>query len=90
MSLRELEKRIEAVEERNRRVEADKAWETSKARKLLIAFFTYFAIALYMYAIGVPMPWTNAVVPTVGFLLSTLTFPFFKELWLRNQRSEKG
>jgi hypothetical protein len=80
-TLRELEREIQKINERNRRVESDKAWETSKTRKLIIAVFTYLAIALYMQAINLPSPWLNAIVPTVGFLLSTLTFPFFKRLW---------
>ncbi|MCK4714159.1 MAG: hypothetical protein KAT35_01175 [Candidatus Aenigmarchaeota archaeon] len=84
MSLQELEKRVKALEERNRRVEGDKAWETSKTRKFVIAVFTYLAIALYLYAIDIPLPWLNAIVPTVGFLLSTLTFPFFRSLWLKH------
>ena len=75
------ETEIKKLHERNKRVEADKAWETSKTRKLIIAIFTYLAIAIYMQAINLPSPWLNAIVPTVGFLLSTLTFPFFKRLW---------
>jgi ABC-type bacteriocin/lantibiotic exporter with double-glycine peptidase domain len=81
-SVKDLEKRVKALEERNRRVESDKAWETSNTRKLIIAVFTYLAIALYLYTISVPLPWLNAIVPTVGFLLSTLTLPFFRRIWL--------
>jgi len=76
-----LEKRIEKIERRNERVEMDKAWETSFSRKLLVAVFTYLAIALYFQFIVKIDPWINAIVPTVGFLLSTLTLPFFKSLW---------
>ncbi len=86
-SVKELEKRVKALEDRNRRVEGDKAWETSHARKFIIAVFTYLAIALYMYAISLPSPWLNAIVPTAGFLLSTLTFPFFRRIWL-SRKSE--
>ncbi len=84
-SVKELEKRVSALEERNRRVEGDKAWETSGTRKLIISAFTYLAIALYLDAINVPLPWLNAIVPTVGFLLSTLTLPFFRRLWLKHR-----
>lgn len=82
-SLNELAKELEKIRERNERVESDKAWETSKTRKFIIALFTYLAIALYMQAINLPMPWVNAIVPTAGFLLSTLTLPFFRGLWLK-------
>lgn len=85
-TLKELEKEIRKINERNKLVESDKAWETSKTRKLLIAVFTYLSIALYMWAIEIPMPFLNAVVPTAGFLLSTLTLPTFRSMWLsRNQ-----
>lgn len=79
--MEELEKRIEKIEERNRRVETDKAWETSWTRKLLIAIFTYLAIALYFQFVIKIDPWINAIVPTVGFLLSTVTLPLFRKLW---------
>lgn len=63
-------------------VEADKAWETSFARKILVAIFTYVVIGLFMNSISVNRPWLNAIVPTLGFLLSTLTLPIFKKMWI--------
>ena len=78
----DLERRIQAVEDRNRRVEGDKAWEVSWARRGLIMVFTYLALGVYMWAIGISNPWLNAIVPAVAFVLSTLTMPFFKKWWL--------
>jgi len=86
----QLESRISTIEARNAKVELDKAWETSWTRKILLIIFTYLSIAIYMDAIEVDRPWLNAIVPAVGFLLSTLTLPFFRELWekfLHNQKS---
>lgn len=83
VTLKQLEKRISAIEERDRRVESDKAWEVSWSRRLILTIFTYLAVGLYMQAVNIPDPWTNAIVPSVGFLLTTLTLPFFKSLWLR-------
>ena len=77
----EFEARIEAIEKRNREVEINKSWEGSWTRKILVAMFTYLSIALYFNYILEIDPWLNAIVPTVGFLLSTLTFPFFRSLW---------
>lgn len=81
--LSKLENRISKIEERNKKVEKDKAWETSFTRRILLIIFTYLAIALYMLAIRVENPWLNAIVPTAGFLLSTLTLPHFKNLWIK-------
>lgn len=80
-TLSELESRIKTIENRNASVELDKAWETSLLRKALLMVFTYLSLGLYMYAIGVENPWVNAVVPTIGFFLSTLTLPIFKAYW---------
>ncbi len=88
-SLSEIEKRLSAIEERNRRVETDKAWETSRTRRILISTFTYLSVAMYFYAIGVPYPFLNAVVPTVAFLLSTLSLPFLKRQWMKNKNKRK-
>jgi len=77
-----LEERIKRIEGRNARVESDKSWETSYSRKLLLTIFTYLAIGVYLWAINIPRPWLNAIVPAFAFMLSTLTLPFFKRMWL--------
>lgn len=78
-----LEQKIKKIEERNKRVEADKAWEISWARRLLLTAFTYLAVAVYLWAVQINRPWLNAIVPAVAFMISTLTMPFFKKLWLK-------
>ncbi len=78
-----LEERVTKIEDRNRLVELNKSWETSWTRKALLIVFTYISIALYLkYVVGID-PWISAVVPSVGFLLSTLTLPWFKALWTK-------
>ncbi len=80
-TLDDLEKRVEKIENRNKRVETDKAWEGSWTRKILLIIFTYLSISLYLkFIVGID-PWINAVIPAIGFLLSTLTLPWFKKLW---------
>ena len=76
---------IEQIKERNRRVEADKAWETSTTRRFIIAAMTYIIIVVFLYAIDAPKPRINAHVPTIGFVISTLTLSFLKCRWLRNR-----
>jgi hypothetical protein len=81
--IEDLEKRIKKLEERNKGVEKSKAWETSKTRRGILILFTYLSIALYLrFIVGID-PWVNAVVPAVGFLLSTLTLPYFKKIWIK-------
>lgn len=80
-NISDLEKRIEKIETRNKRVEVDKTWETSYTRRGLLIIFTYLAIGLYLNAIEVSHPWLSAIVPSIGFWLSTLTLPFFRKIW---------
>jgi hypothetical protein len=82
MKLKELEKEIEKVKVRNKRVEADKAWETSFTRRVLVAVLTYFVIVLFFYFAELPKPFINSIVPALAFLLSTMTLSFFKKIWL--------
>jgi hypothetical protein len=81
-SVSNLESRISAIEKRNKEVELNKAWEGSWTRKGLIILFTYLSISLYLYFIVGIDPWINAIVPALGFLLSTLTLPHFKKWWI--------
>lgn len=79
-----LEKEIEKIKQRNARVEADKAWETSLFRKILIAALTYVVVVLFFMFADLPKPFVNAIVPTAGFVLSTLSIPLFKKFWIRH------
>ncbi len=83
-TVEELQQEIEKIKERNKRVEADKAWETSWARKFLILILTYLVVVIFFFFANLPEPFVNAVVPTLGFVLSTLTIPLFKKWWLNN------
>ena len=84
--MNKLLKEIDLIKERNRRVELDKAWETSYTRKLIIAVLTYLVIVLFFYFASLPKPFINSIVPTLGFLLSTLTLSFFKNIWMKNKK----
>jgi hypothetical protein len=81
--LKKLEDEIKKIKMRNRKVEIDKAWETSYFRRFLLMIFTYLSIAFYMRAINIDKPWLNAVIPSLGFLLSTLSLPYFKKIWIK-------
>jgi len=81
--MKNLEKRLEAIEQRNKKVELDKAWETSWSRKIIIAILTYITIVLFFFVAELPKPFINSIVPTTGFVLSTLSLPFFKKVWIK-------
>ena len=83
-NLEELEKRINYIEKRNKKVEGDKAWETSTLRKILIVVLTYIFAVLYLKIADTTNPFFGAVVPCVGFFLSTQTLNIIKKKWLRN------
>jgi len=79
-----VEEEIQQIKERNTRVEVDKAWETSFARKFIILVLTYVVMVIFFYFAALPKPFINAIVPALAFVLSTLTVPLFKKWWLKN------
>lgn len=82
MTNEEIQKELEALKERNKRVEANKAWETSWTRKIVILVLTYFVVVVFFVVADLGNPFVNAIVPTMGFFLSTITAPFVKNWWL--------
>lgn len=74
---------IEKIKSRNKKVESDKVWETSKTRKAAIFILTYIAVYLFFKINRLPNPALNSLIPAVGFLLSTLSLSVFKGLWLK-------
>lgn len=79
---------IDEIKERNRRVELDKAWETSGTRRSAIACVTYLAACSFLIAIGNEKPFLNALVPVSGYVLSTLSLPFLKSWWIKRQNHD--
>lgn len=80
--MKELEKEIEAIKKRNKKVEAEKAWETSWQRKSIIIFITYIFMVFFMKIIGVENVMFNAMIPTLGFYLSTLSVGLLKKRFI--------
>lgn len=78
-----LELEIAAMKERNRRVELEKAWETSGFRIFSITAATYAIAAAVLYFIGAKNFLSAAAVPTVGYWLSTLSLPSIKRRRLK-------
>ena len=78
-----LETELSAIQARNLRVEQDKTWELSAARRLTIASITYLVAAVLLRLIGSESYLFNALVPTAGYVLSTLTLPWAKARWCK-------
>jgi hypothetical protein len=74
---------LDKIRQRNERVEADKAWETSKFRIGSLFVFTYVVAALFMVVAGFEEAWLAAFVPAIGYLLSTLGLPGLKRWWVK-------
>ncbi|MEQ1652660.1 MAG: hypothetical protein ABL897_09245 [Hyphomicrobium sp.] len=88
--MQELVQRIDAIEARNVRVAGEKAWETSWVRRGSILAVTYVCTMLLLRCLGHDRVFIHALVPPMGYLLSTLALPQIKEWWLgkyvRDQR----
>lgn len=79
------EQEIIEIKERNRRVEADKAWEVSWARRASIAVMTYIVAAVWLVLINDTRPLLKALVPAFGYLLSMVPLREIREQWIRKK-----
>ncbi len=81
-----LEKRIKDIEQRNKRVELDKTFETSKTRKICIMILTYIVVVIYSYLIRkYSNIFLTSLVPVIGVVLSTLSLRKIRKLWEKNR-----
>lgn len=76
-----LEEEVDAIRERNKKAEKDKAWEISWWRRGVITLLTYIVVVIYFFAADLPDPFINSVVPAVAFVLATMTLPWFQKVW---------
>lgn len=80
--MEELKIRIEKIENRNKKVELDKTWETSWTRKLCIMILTYIIVVLYSFTINkISNIFLSSLVPVIGFTLSTLSLNIVRKMW---------
>ena len=89
MDNKELEEEIKKIKERNKRVELDKAWETSWTRKICIILLTYVVVIIYSYITKeISNIWLSSLVPVIGFTLSTLSVKLVRKIWENNKKGE--
>ena len=83
----DFEKEINEIKERNKRVETDKAWETSWVRRICICVLTYLVVVLYSWIISQNTSiWLSSIVPVIGFTLSTLSLKLVRKIWEKNRK----
>lgn len=68
-----------------------KEFEGSYTRVFSIMIITYCTLFGYMSIIGTENAALNAIVPTVGFNISTWSLPYIKDLWIsfKNQTGQE-
>ena len=75
----DLEKEIKKIQERNKRVELDKVWETSWTRRICIMILTYIVVIIYSYVIKeFDNIFLSSLVPVIGF---TLSLKLVRKIW---------
>ena len=79
--LTELESQMRDVLARNHKVDGNKAWETSRARLFAVTVVTYVTMILVFTVLESSRPFLDALVPTTGFFLSTLSLPLVRRAW---------
>lgn len=82
MEENQIEKEIQNIKERNKRVEKDKAWETSITRRICIMILTYIVVLFYSYMVkNITSIWLSSLIPVIGFALSTLSLKIIRKIW---------
>ena len=87
MDNNELKMEIEKIKERNKKVELDKAWETSFVRRLCICILTYIVVVVYsIITKNVTNIWISSLVPVIDFTLSTLSLKVVRKMWEKGKK----
>ena len=81
-----VEEEIKKIQERNKRVELDKKWETSLTRRICICILTYIVVIIYSYLIRYYNNiFLSSLVPVIGFTLSTLSLKVVRKMWQKRK-----
>ncbi|MDP4000786.1 MAG: hypothetical protein Q8P83_00920 [bacterium] len=85
-----IENEIEQLKDRNRRVEADKAWETSSFRIGLLTLVTFVVAAIVLSVMKVERVFITALVTAIAYFLSVQTLPAVKRWWIKKYQIKHG
>ncbi len=83
--IKQLQEEIEKIKARNRRVEADKAWELSWTRSIFIAGSTFLLLYIFLLLVQPQQAFLNAFFSSLLYLLSTFTYGVLKNWWLKKK-----
>ena len=81
--MQNMEETLRTILDRNKRVEVEKAWETSATRRIFIAALTYLTAAMMLWMLQQPMFLLLALIPAIAYLLSTLSLTWIKRVWMK-------
>lgn len=86
MEIKELENEINKIKKRNKKVELDKAWETSLTRRICICILTYIVVVIYSFLVKTyDNIFLSSLVPVIGFTLSTLSLKYIRKIWEKHK-----
>lgn len=82
--LNSLQREVNQLKQRNFEKDRGKEFESSYTRVLFLMAVTYWTLFGYMaLVIKSKNPFLDAIVPTVGFNISTWSLPYVKEWWIQ-------
>ena len=81
---------IITLKEKNKKIEAEKAWETSNTRRGIIAVVTYIIVAIWLDMLDVKHHYLHALVPVCAYLVAMSMLPFLKNYWINFVYRRKG
>lgn len=82
-----IEQEIEKIQERNARVEKDKAWEISKVRKIAVCLILYIIVLAFSKLVDLGSNiYLASAVPVIGYFLSTASLSIIRRIWERKKR----
>ena len=88
--LEDIRQQLAELRERNARVDREKAWEKSWARRFVITAATWGGAWLWLLGLGAEHAALQALVPSGAYALSTLSLPVLKAWWMRRFAPERG
>lgn len=90
-NLKSLDERVSHLEETVERIRLSgkysnlqKNWENSRIRVITVAVSMYVLTLTFMLILQVQNPIVSALLPTVGYMLSTNSIPLVRRIWVRN------
>jgi len=85
-----LEEQVQKLILLEKYIALQKKWDQSRIRITLNASGVYLVTVIFMHVLAIENPAVSALIPVFGYVITTISLPLVKKLWIKSYLKDSG